>query len=160
LALVPEGRDIGVPGAFAAFGKSRMYRHAANERDEEKPDLKCVTALRSERAIRPQCTAASARYLRRVRDFEQQGVHCLSNRCRSCRVGYTQHERGSHSGVVERKSGAREICLLIHDCGLLSNAATKTRLAGGRTRCHGTTSPPILALSFGTNWHWMALALF
>src|SRR4029077_4414047 len=28
-------------------------------------------------------------------------------------VGYTQHERGSHSGVVERKSGAREIRLLI-----------------------------------------------
>jgi len=36
------------------------------------------------------------------------------DRCRSCRVGYPQHERGSHSGVVERKSGAREICLLIH----------------------------------------------
>ena len=36
-----------MPGAFAAFGKSRMYRHAANERDDEKPDLNCVTALRS-----------------------------------------------------------------------------------------------------------------
>ena len=44
----PRSRlHIGVPGAFAAFGKSRMYRHAANERDDEKPDLKCVTALRS-----------------------------------------------------------------------------------------------------------------
>jgi hypothetical protein len=38
---------IGVPGAFAAFGKSRLYRHAANERNDEKPDLKCMTALRS-----------------------------------------------------------------------------------------------------------------
>jgi hypothetical protein len=44
----PRSRlHIGVPDAFAAFGKSRMYRHAANERDDEKPDLKCVTALRS-----------------------------------------------------------------------------------------------------------------
>ena len=44
----PRSRlHIGVPGAFAAFGKSRLYRHAADERDDEKPDLKCVTALRS-----------------------------------------------------------------------------------------------------------------
>jgi hypothetical protein len=44
----PRSRlHIGVPGAFAAFGKSRLYRHAANERDDEKPDLKCVTAMRS-----------------------------------------------------------------------------------------------------------------
>jgi hypothetical protein len=44
----PRSRlHIGVPDTVAAFGKSRMYRHAANERDEEKPDLKCVTALRS-----------------------------------------------------------------------------------------------------------------
>jgi hypothetical protein len=44
----PRSRlHIGVSDAFAAFGKSRMYRHAANEQDEEKPDLKCVTALRS-----------------------------------------------------------------------------------------------------------------
>ena len=27
---------------------------------------------------------------------------------------HAQHERGSHSGVVERKGGAGEICLLIH----------------------------------------------
>jgi hypothetical protein len=38
---------IGVPGAFAAFGKSRLCHHDANERDDEKPDLKCVTALHS-----------------------------------------------------------------------------------------------------------------
>jgi hypothetical protein len=44
----PRSRlHIGVSDAFAAFGKSRMYHHAANERDEEKPGPKCVTALRS-----------------------------------------------------------------------------------------------------------------
>jgi hypothetical protein len=50
--------------------------------------------------------------LRRFRDLRQQSIHCLPHRCRSCRLGYAQHERGSHSGMVERKAGAREICLL------------------------------------------------
>jgi hypothetical protein len=36
-----------MPGAFAAFGKSRLCRHDANERDDEKPDLKRVTAFRA-----------------------------------------------------------------------------------------------------------------
>jgi hypothetical protein len=35
-----------VPDAFAAFGESRLYPQAANERDDEKPDPKYVTALR------------------------------------------------------------------------------------------------------------------
>jgi hypothetical protein len=48
--ILTAGRLLGTrprPGAFAAFGKSRLYRHAANERNDEKPDLKCMTALRS-----------------------------------------------------------------------------------------------------------------
>jgi hypothetical protein len=49
LGTGPRGRrsrlHIGVPGAFAAFGKCRLYRHAANERDDEKPDLKCCDGV-------------------------------------------------------------------------------------------------------------------
>jgi ketosteroid isomerase-like protein len=104
-----------VVGGKALEAFDRYYADDVTMQENEQPPRVGKAACRAfEEDFLSKIKAGADLRLRWLRDFGQQGVHCLPHRCRSCRVGYTQHERGSHSGMVERKSGAREICLLIH----------------------------------------------
>jgi hypothetical protein len=58
--------------------------------------------------------------------------------------GYAQHERGSHSGVVEWKGGAREVCLLSHYAIVLLYEERPATLAFGQNPGAGHVPSPSL----------------